>query len=55
MTDAEIVKLKAAAEAELNEGQDMMLVSPLAVIGIVDRLFRCEEQRRAAAAYDQLT
>lgn len=55
MTDAEIVKLKASAEAELNQGETVMLVSPLAVIGIVDRLFRCEEQRRAAAAYDQLS
>lgn len=55
MTDAEIVKLKAAAEVELNANEEVMLITPLALIGIVDRLLRCEEQRRAAAAYDQLS
>lgn len=54
MTDAEILHLQREAAAEFTKLETEMLVAPLAVLGLIERLTRCEEQRQAAAAYDQL-
>lgn len=54
MTDAEVLALQAQAEAELNANEEAMLVSPLVVIGLVERLVRAERKLAAVASYDEL-
>lgn len=54
MTDAEIIDLKRAAAQEFANNETEMLVSPLSILGLVERLTRCEQQRRDAEAYDVL-
>ena len=54
MTDAEIAKLVADAQTEFNANEPVMLVPPLSIIGLVERLQRCERAREAAGIYDEL-
>lgn len=54
MTDKEITALKNAAEAEMNANEEAMLVAPLAIIGLVERLWSCERARMASGQYDEL-
>lgn len=54
MTDQEIARLLADAQAEQNANEPAMLVAPLAIIGLCERLQRCEGQRAAAGVYDEL-
>ena len=54
MTDAEIARLLADAEAETNRNETAMLVSPLAIVGLCERLMRAERRLAAVASYDEL-
>lgn len=54
MTDREILALLRTAEAEMNANEDVMLVAPLAIIALVERLWSCERSRAASGQYDEL-
>lgn len=45
----------AQAEAEFNADEVVMLIAPLAVIGLVESLRACERQRAETESYDQLS
>lgn len=55
MTPAEIDALHAQAEAEFNANEPAMLIAPLAVIGLIEQLRRCERVRAETESYDQLS
>lgn len=54
MTGAEIAALYRSAEAEFDKGEEAMLITPIALMGLVEALQRCERQRAESGAYDQL-
>lgn len=54
MTPAEIDAILASAEAEFNSGESAMLIAPLALIGLIERLQGCERRLAAVESYDEL-
>lgn len=54
MSPHDLDALYRAANAEFDKGEELMLVTPLAIIGLVDDLRRSERLRAEVGAYDQL-
>lgn len=54
MTDLEMRQLQRDAQRELDALEDTMLVSPLALLGLIERLQRCEQKAEAVGLYDEL-
>lgn len=52
MTDREIDALLAQAEADFNANEQVMLIAPLAVIGLIEQLRACERKVEAIGSYD---
>lgn len=54
MTPPEVDAILRTAEEEFARGESVMLITPLAVIGLVEQMRRCEAVIAALDAYDQL-